>query len=107
MHEDERKFYDAVEEYIRTGYNALEQIEDPMHRRAVGFILTSFQKLNASSLRAIRAALGLRLARLDKKLCELPDDGEEEDKDARYQGEQEEREALKSDREVLADEIAV
>ena len=50
MHADEREFYDAVEEYIRTGYNALEQIEDPTHRRAIGFILTSFQKMNASSL---------------------------------------------------------
>src|SRR5437899_11988206 len=98
MHEDERKFYDAVEEYIRTGYNALEQIEDPMHRRAVGFILTSFQKLNASSLKAIRSALGLRLAKLEKRVCDLPKEEEEEDQDVRYQGEQEEREALKSDR---------
>ena len=47
---NQREFYDAVEDYIRTGYNSLEQIEDPMHRRAIGFILTSFQKLNASSV---------------------------------------------------------
>jgi hypothetical protein len=48
MHADERAFYDAVEDYIRTGYNALENIEDPMHRRAIGFILTSFQKLSSA-----------------------------------------------------------
>jgi superfamily II DNA or RNA helicase len=107
MREDERAFYEAVEDYIRTGYNALEQIEDPMHRRAVGFILTSFQKLNASSLKAIRSALGLRLAKLEKRLCDLPKEEEEEDHDARYQGELEEQEALKSDREVLQDEIKV
>jgi len=107
MREDERAFYEAVEDYIRTGYNALEQIEDPMHRRAVGFILTSFQKLNVSSLKAIRSALGLRLAKLEKRVCDLPKEEEEEDRDARYQGEQEEREALKSDREVLQDEIKV
>src|SRR5262249_42505464 len=78
-----------------------------MHRRAVGFILTSFQKLNASSLKAIRSALGLRLTKLEKRLCDLPKEEEEEDRDARYQGELEEQEALKSDREVLQDEIAV
>lgn len=107
MHPDEREFYDAVEEYIRTGYNALENIEDPTHRRAIGFILTSFQKLNASSLRAIRAALGVRLGRLEKKLKLLPPEEEEEDNDARYEGEREEQEALKSDREVLEGEITV
>jgi len=107
MHADEREFYDAVEEYIRTGYNALEKIEDPTHRRAIGFILTSFQKMNASSLRAIRAALNVRLERLQKKLGQLPAEEEEEDRDARYEGEEEERSALKSDREVLQGEIAV
>ncbi len=104
MYPDEKEFYDAVEEYIRTGYNSLEKIEDPTHRRAIGFILTSFQKLNASSLRAIRAALNVRLARLEKRLLELPPD-EDEESDQRYLGEQEEREALKSDRELIADEI--
>lgn len=107
MHADERAFYDAVEEYIRTGYNALEKIEDPTHRRAIGFILTSFQKMNASSLRAIRAALTVRLGRLEKKLEQLPAEEEEEDRDARYQGEQEEQAVLKSDREVLQGEISV
>jgi superfamily II DNA or RNA helicase len=107
MHADEREFYDAVEEYIRTGYNALEKIEDPTHRRAIGFILTSFQKMNASSLRAIRAALNVRLARLEKKLDQLPAEEEEEDRDARYEGEQEEQAALKTDREVLQGEISV
>lgn len=107
MHGDEREFYDAVEEYIRTGYNALEKIEDPTHRRAIGFILTSFQKMNASSLRAIRAALNVRLDRLEKKLEQLPVEEEEEDRDARYEGEQEEQAALKSDREVLQGEISV
>ena len=102
MYPDEKEFYDAVEDYIRTGYNSLETIEDPTHRRAIGFILTSFQKLNASSLRAIRAALEIRLARLEKKLAHLPAEEEEEETDQRYLGEQEERAAVKSDRELLA-----
>jgi superfamily II DNA or RNA helicase len=108
MYPDEKEFYDAVEEYIRTGYNSLENIEDPTHRRAIGFILTSFQKLNASSLRAIRAALGVRLERLEKRLAHLPPEEEEDQEaDQRYLGEQEERAALKSDRELLKDEIGV
>ncbi|MCI0352414.1 MAG: DEAD/DEAH box helicase, partial [Acidobacteriales bacterium] len=77
MNAEEQKFYDAVEDYVRTGYNALEQIEDPTERRAIGFILTSFQKLNASSYAAIRAALETRLARLERKLVELPPDDDE------------------------------
>ena len=107
MYADEHLFYEAVEEYIRTGYNSLENIEDPTHRRAIGFILTSFQKLNASSLRAIRTALGVRLGRLEKKLTQLPQEEDEEETDQRYLGEHEERSAIKSDREILKNEIGV
>jgi hypothetical protein len=106
MYPEEEKFYKAVEDYIRTGYNSLEQIEDPTRKRAVGFILTSFQKLNASSVRAIKAALRGRLGRLEEKLAELPEE-EEEERDDRYLGEFEEKAALKSDRELLSDEISV
>jgi len=105
MYPDEKEFYSAVEDYIRTGYNSIEHIEDPMHKRAVGFILTTFQKLNASSFQAIKAALDGRLARLGKKLEELPEE-EEEDRDERFQGELDERDVvLKTDREFLKDEI--
>jgi superfamily II DNA or RNA helicase len=105
MYPDEKEFYSAVEDYIRTGYNSIEQIEDPMRKRAVGFILTTFQKLNASSFRAIKAALEGRLKRLERKLEETPEE-EEEDRDARYQGELDEKDVvLKTDREILKDEI--
>ena len=107
MYPGEKQFYDAVEDYIRTGYNSLERIENPMDRHAVGFILTTFQKLNASSARAIKHALAGRLARLQEKLKHLPEE-EEEDQDERYLGEIEETEAvLKTDREILDDEIKV
>ena len=107
MYPGEKEFYSAVEEYIRTGYNSIEQIEDPMRKRAVGFILTTFQKLNASSFRAIKAALEGRLKRLEKKLEELPEEEEEEeDRDERYRGELDERDVvLRTDREILRDEI--
>ena len=106
MHADEKQFYDAVEDYIRTGYSSLEQVEDSTHRRAIGFILTSFQKLNASSVKAIKSALEKRLGRLEGKLAQLPPE-EEEDRDDRYQGESDEQEALKSDHKLLRDEISV
>src|SRR5712692_5267839 len=107
MYAEEKKFYDAVEEYIRTGYNSLEQVEDPTRRRAIGFILTSFQKLNASSVRAIKEALKRRLGKLEEKLDQLPPEEEEEERDDRFLGEFEEKAALKSDRELLSDEISV
>lgn len=106
MYDKERGFYQAVEEYIRTGYNSLERIEDSMHRRAIGFILTSFQKLNASSVRAIRAALKGRLDRLENKLSELPPEDDDE-ADERYFGEQEESAPLKDDRQLIEDEIDI
>lgn len=106
MYPGEKEFYVAVEAYIRTGYNSLEQIDDPMHRRAVGFILTTFQRLNTSSVRAIKHALEGRLKRLRDKLDKLPpEEEEEEDQDERYQGELDEAAVLKSDREMVQDEI--
>lgn len=105
MFPEERKFYDAVEDYVRTGYNSLEKVEDPLERRAIGFILTTFQKLNASSTEAICAALAGRLGRLEKKLVQLPPEDDEEETDERYQGEWEEQAVLKSSRELLSDEI--
>jgi len=108
MYPEEKRFYDAVEEYIRTGYNSLEQVEDPRRRDAIGFILTTFQKLNASSARAIKNALQGRLKRLEEKLESLPPDEDEDLQDHRYKGEQDERDAvLKTDRELLTDEISV
>lgn len=107
MHPDEEKFYKAVSEYIRDGYQMLERVNDPMRRRAAGFLLTTFQKLNASSTAAIKSALSKRLGRLKGQLAKLPPQEEEEEKeqDERYEGENEEKEALQDDTAILKDEI--
>jgi len=107
MHPDEEKFYKAVSEYIRDGYQMLERVNDPMRRRAAGFLLTTFQKLNASSTAAIKSALSKRLGRLKGQLAKLPPQEEEDEKeqDERYEGENEEKEALKDDTAILKDEI--
>ena len=109
MYDDERRFYEAVTDYIRTGYQALERHGDPTQRRAAGFLLTTFQKLNGSSTAAIRAALTARLLRLRGVLDHLPPPEEEEpeDRDERYEGEVEERDAMRGDREMVEGEIGL
>ena len=72
MYPTEDQFYNAVAKYIRGGYQMLDRIGNPTQRRAAGFLLTTFQKLNASSTAAIRAALEGRLARLQGEIDGLP-----------------------------------
>ncbi len=108
MYPREERFYTAVAEYIRDGYQMLERFIDPVRRRAAGFVLTTFQKLNASSTAAIRAALSGRLARLRGELADLPatpDEKEEAFFDERYEGESAEQDVLLDDRELMEDEI--
>jgi ERCC4-related helicase len=108
MYPDEARFYDAVAEYIRGGYQVLERLNDPAHRRAAGFVLTTFQKLNASSTAAIRSALANRLTRLQSDLADLGDSPPEDLDlfyDERYQGEREEQQVLLDDKQILQGEI--
>ena len=110
MYADEARFYKAVAEYIRDGYQMLERITDPMRRRAGGFLLTTFQKLNASSTEAIRASLSTRLARLRGELCALADkpdhEAEGQPYDERYEGERDEAKwVLESNEAILKGEV--
>lgn len=106
MYADEAMFYIAVEDYIRTGYQSLERIAEPFRRRAAGFVLTTFQKLNASSTAAIKASLLARRERLQNQLVEMPEDNEEETLfDERYEGEFEEQSVWRDDSEIIQDEI--
>jgi ERCC4-related helicase len=108
MYPDEARFYQAVAAYIRDGYQMLERLNEPTQRRAAGFLLTTFQKLNASSTAAIRSALSKRLARLRGEICALPQPTEVERElfdDERYEGElDEERSELVTDAEVVEHE---
>ncbi|HUL00266.1 MAG TPA: helicase-related protein [Nitrospirota bacterium] len=107
MYTDEERFYKAVTTYIRDGYQMLERVNDPQRRRAAGFLLTTFQKLNASSTAAIKSALSKRLSRLQGQLDELPQRPDEESTlyDERYEGEHDEHAVLLDDREILQGEI--
>jgi SNF2 family DNA or RNA helicase len=105
MYDEEKAFYLAVEEYIRNGYKMLERVSDGAQQRAVGFLLTTFQKLNASSTAAIKAALQGRLMRLRGEICDLPRDEEDEIEDERFEGEMDEQFVVRNDREIMEDEI--
>jgi len=108
MYSDEARFYNAVAEYIRDSYKLVERLADPTHRRAAGFLLTTFQKLNASSTAAIRSALAKRVARLRGELADLAEQDEDDYFfDERYEGEQEEQDILVDDRKIREDEIEI
>ncbi|HET6878924.1 MAG TPA: helicase-related protein [Pirellulales bacterium] len=106
MYDDEARFYKAVAGYIQVGYKMLERLNDPARRRAAGFLLTTFQKLNASSTAAIKSALETRLKRLRGEIAELPPEDEPEPElfDERFEGEQDEAAVLLDDREVMEQE---
>jgi len=59
----ERAFYDRLTEYLREGYGVagVGQGRTTSGQRAVGFVMTAFQKIMSSSPRAIRQALRRRL----------------------------------------------
>ncbi|HLE63747.1 MAG TPA: SNF2-related protein, partial [Pyrinomonadaceae bacterium] len=62
----ERDFYDMLTEYLREGYTVagLDAGKTTSQQRAVGFVMTTFQKIMSSSPRAIRQALRRRLLAL-------------------------------------------
>lgn len=108
MYPDEERFYKAVAAYIRDGYQLLERINEPTHRRAAGFLLTTFQKLNASSTAAIRSALSKRLQRLQGELEGAPEPTEFDEelyRDERYEGEENENDPrLLTEAEIIEHE---
>ncbi|MDZ7345003.1 MAG: DEAD/DEAH box helicase, partial [candidate division KSB1 bacterium] len=59
----ERMFYERLTEYLREGYRAagLGNSKTTSEQRAIGFVMTTFQKIMSSSVRAIRQALRRRL----------------------------------------------
>jgi superfamily II DNA or RNA helicase len=62
----EKIFYDQLTEYLREGYSAagFGKSKTTSEQRAIGFVMTTFQKIMSSSVRAIRQALRRRLLTL-------------------------------------------
>ncbi len=88
MFPDEEKFYCAISEYLKKGYSFLERITDKRKRLALGFVLSTFQKIAASSTNAIKNSLRNRKIVLEqkKKIIQKTISFEDE----RFLGEQEE-----------------
>lgn len=59
----ERIFYDHLTDYLKEGYNAagINDAKTTSKQRAIGFVMTTFQKIMSSSPRAIKQALRRRL----------------------------------------------
>ena len=69
-HRLQADLYDAVTDYVRTGYNrALAE-----KRNSIGFLMVLIQRLVSSSTRSIRTTLERRLAVLEESLPTTPPD---------------------------------
>ena len=99
----EEQFHRELEAYLREGYGFADKDPSDKHRKAIGFVMTTFQKLAASSTRAIKAALEKRLEKL--RLTAEETDEEEAKYDARHQGEYEAREAGKDRQMFVGKEV--
>ncbi|MDP8206171.1 MAG: DEAD/DEAH box helicase [Candidatus Electryonea clarkiae] len=88
----EKLFHKKLENYLRDGYGFADQDPGDRQHKAIGFVMTTFQKLAASSTRSIKKALEKRLNTLNKDMENRQNEREEEF-DARHQGEYEERQA--------------
>ncbi len=66
--DEERRALDRVEDYVLHGYSQAEKTND----NAVGFVMVIFQKLMASSIRALRTSLASRRDRLVAKRSSSP-----------------------------------
>lgn len=63
----EVQFHDALTTYLREGYGAAEQDPSNIRNRAIGFVMTTFQKLATSSIEAVKKSLQKRLNLLESQ----------------------------------------
>jgi superfamily II DNA or RNA helicase len=99
----EKEFHAALEEYLREGYGYAEQKPDDKRHQAIGLVMTTFQKIAASSTAAIKHALKRRADRIKGKAKGSAQDEPVVD-DERFSGEMELSEALKSTDAFTEDE---
>lgn len=87
-----KTFEKQLAEYFKLGYSASTEGEN-QQARAIGFVMTTYRKLAASSVKAIRAALLRRIAKIENRRDELHaivDSLTELEADERFSGENEE-----------------
>jgi len=89
--EDEALFHEELVSYLKEGYGFASQDPKNPKNRAIGFVMTTFQKLASSSTAAVKKALSKRLGVLKDKIQVKNPDNDEIIEDDRYAGENEER----------------
>ncbi len=87
----EQQFHKSLESYLREGYGFADQDPGDTQHKAIGFVMTTFQKLAASSTRAIKKALENRVANFNKATAKEKENGDNIEYDARHEGEFETR----------------
>ena len=87
--EEQIEFDKSLQKYIREGYAARDRKMGKVGR-AIGFVMTTYRKLAASSIAAIEEALKRRLQKLEKGYVSDQTSSEIENIDERYIGEWEE-----------------
>nr|WP_241878128.1 helicase-related protein [Psychrobacter sp. PraFG1]UNK04553.1 hypothetical protein MN210_09705 [Psychrobacter sp. PraFG1] len=105
-----KTFERQLAQYFKLGYSASTEGEN-QQARAIGFVMTTYRKLAASSIKAIRSALLRRIAKIENRRDELHaivDSLTELEADERFAGENEERmltHAHNPDREFFDGEL--
>ncbi len=102
----EEKDFDAIlQRYLREGYAAVNKTKGATGR-AIGFVMTVYRKLAASSVAAIEKALTRRLHKLRKESLGINAvTSIDEQPDERFQGEWEESHVADPDKEFFEGEI--
>ena len=88
LQDGEAQFHDALTVYLREGYGVAQQDPNNIRNRAIGFVMTTFQKLATSSIAAVKKSLQKRL-----NLLKSQDQPADKVEDERFKGEMEESES--------------
>lgn len=101
---EEFDFDEALRQYLKEGYNAMAASETQTSR-AIGFVMTTYRKLAASSIAAIEKSLRRRLEMLLRKEDSRLSESGIEEHDERYLGEWEETAVATSAKQFFTGEI--
>ncbi|MFT5700921.1 MAG: superfamily II DNA or RNA helicase [Desulforhopalus sp.] len=105
LSDQELEFDKALRHYLKEGYNAMAE-SGTQTSRAIGFVMTTYRKLAASSIAAIERSLSRRLEMLlDKRQSYMPEVMQEEEHDERYFGEWEEEVSSSAGKQFFSGEI--
>lgn len=105
LSDKELEFDKALRHYLKEGYNAMAE-SGTQTSRAIGFVMTTYRKLAASSIAAIERSLSRRLEMLlGKNQSLVAEVIQEDDHDERYLGEWAEEASSSTGKQFFTGEI--